>query len=327
MRAVSLKSLCLLAGFVVPCLGTSSQAEAGVIPWLYNSIFGYGWGHNYGGYGGGAPYSVGYSPMGYGYGGYGYGASYPSYSPSYSNYGYGAAPSSCGCSTGISSAPMMSAPTYSTPTPAPSNSVPANDETPMGENVKTHYQPSATYYDYYTGYTPGYVVDSGSCCVPSCVGCGSGDCASPSIKSSKPEAQPTPAGPEKKDPKEDDFNPTREGAGKGTGANTGGNGSLGNVDEALPGTELTPARRPGADGEVGTELEPPVNNSSPSGEPREQGGAIPSDRSVAVRYNPTLKRSSIAIPASVARVVRAERSSRSVVASKPVTHPQVAVKP
>lgn len=332
MRAVSLKSLCLLAGFVVPCLGTSSQAEAGVIPWLYNSIFGYGWGHNYGGYGGGVPYSVGYGSMGYGYGG-GYGvASYPTYAPSYSNFGYGGASSSCGCSTGISSAPVMSAPTYSTPTPAnstPSNSAPAGDEPPT-EQTKTYYQPSAGYYDYYTGYTPAYVVDSGSCCVP-CTSCGGGDCASPapSVKSSKPESEPTPATLDKKDPKEDDFKGTQEGAGKGTGANTGGGYSPGNVDEALPGDELKPARRPDPAGEVGTEdLAPPVNNNgSPDGKINEQGGAAPTDRSIAVRYNPTLKRSPIAIPSSVARIVRAERTSRTVMAAKPETHSQVAVKP
>ena len=337
MRAFSLKSLCLLAGFVVPCLGTSSQAEAGVIPWLYNSIFGYGWGHNYGGYGGGVPYSVGYGSMGYG-SGYGYSAaSYPTYAPAYSNFGYGAAPSSCGCSTGISSAPMMSAPNYSTPTPAnstPSNSTPGSDEPPT-EPTKTYYQPSAGYYDYYTGYTPAYVVDSGSCCVP-CTSCGGGDCATtPSVKSAKPETQPTPAGPDKKDPKEDDFKGTQEGAGKGTGANTGSGYSPGEANDVLPNklpvNENTPARRPGPAGEVGTdsgELEPPVkDDSSPDEGLREQGGAAPSDRSIAVRYNPTLKRSPIAIPSSVARIVRAERTSRTVMAVKPETHSQVAVKP
>lgn len=333
MRAVSLKSLCLLAGFVVPCLGTSSQAEAGVIPWLYNSIFGYGWGHNYGGYGGGVPYSVGYGSMGYGYGGYGYSAaSYPTYAPSYSNFGYGGASSSCGCSTGISSAPLMSAPTYSTPTPVnstPLNNGPADDDGTNDPNVKTHYQPSAAYYDYYTGYTPGYVVDSGSCCVP-CTSCGGGDCASPApVKSSKPEVQPTPAGPDKKDPKEDDFKGTQEGAGKGTGANTEGGYSPGTIEETLPGDEARPARRPNPAGEVGTEdpLEPPVKSDGPLDGAREQGGAAPSDRSIAVRYTPTLKRSPIAIPSSVARIVRAERTSRTVMAAKPETHSQVAVKP
>ncbi len=325
MRAVSLKSLCLLAGFVVPCLGTSSQAEAGVIPWLYNSIFGYGWGNNYGGgYGGGVPYSVGYGSMGYG-GGYGYsGASYPSYAPAYS--GYSGAPSSCGCSTGISAAPVMSAPTYSNPTPA--NSAPANEEPPTDGTTKSLYQPSAAYYDYYTGYTPAYVVDSGSCCVP-CMNCANGDCSTSSTKSSKPEAEPTPAESIKKGPSGDDFGPTKNGTRNGTRAGSGAGDIPVNGEEALPGSENKPAPKPGAAGEVGADgLQEPVNNESPPDGTREQGGAVPSNRSVAVRYNPTLKRSSIAIPASVARVVRADRSSRVVVAGKPdSTLSQVAAKP
>ena len=71
MRVVSAKSLCVLFGFLVPCLGMSTRAEAGVIPWLYNSIFGHGWG---GGYGGGMHYGAGYG------GGYGMGYSAPMYS-------------------------------------------------------------------------------------------------------------------------------------------------------------------------------------------------------------------------------------------------------
>ena len=71
MRVVSAKSLCVLFGFLVPCLGMSTRAEAGVIPWLYDSIFGYGWG---GGYGGGMQYGAGYG------GGYGMGYSAPMYS-------------------------------------------------------------------------------------------------------------------------------------------------------------------------------------------------------------------------------------------------------
>lgn len=76
MRIVSAKSLCVLFGFLVPCLGMSTRAEAGVIPWLYDSIFGYGWG---GGHGGGMHYGAGYG------GGYGMGYSTPMYSaPVYS---------------------------------------------------------------------------------------------------------------------------------------------------------------------------------------------------------------------------------------------------
>ena len=79
MRMISAKSLCVLFGLLVPCLGTTSRAEAGVIPWLYDSIFGYGWGG--GGYGGGG-YSYG---SGYGGGGYGAGYAAPMYStPTYS---------------------------------------------------------------------------------------------------------------------------------------------------------------------------------------------------------------------------------------------------
>ncbi len=78
MRLVSLKSFCLIAGFVVPCLGAASQSEAGIIPWVYDTIFGYG--------GGGGRYAGGRGGMnsnvGYGYGGWGGGYAYaPAYSP------------------------------------------------------------------------------------------------------------------------------------------------------------------------------------------------------------------------------------------------------
>jgi hypothetical protein len=155
--------------------------------------------------------------------------------------------------------------------------------------------------------------------------CANGDCSTSSTKSSKPEAEPTPAESIKKGPSGDDFGPTKNGTRNGTGA-----GDIPvNSEEALPGSENKPAPKPGAAGEVGTDsLEPPVNNGGPPAGTQEQGGAIPSNRSVAVRYNPTLKRSSIAIPASVARVVRADRSSRVVVAGKPdSTLSQVAAKP
>jgi hypothetical protein len=306
MRTVSLKSLCLLAGFLVPCLGTTSRAEAGVIPWLYNSIFGYGWGHNYGGYGGGVPYTAGYGSMGYGYGGYGSAAYMPAYAPAYSNYGYSSVPNSCGCSTGLSSAPVMPTPTFATPTPAPSNAEPnANDSPPKDGIYKLEYQPAVGNYDYYTGYSPAYVVDYGSCCVP-CLNCTNGDCGT-SIKSTRPAADPTPAelpaGPKKKDPSADDFSPTKEGG--------AGSKEPVNINEALPADENKPANRLGSPGDVGTDsLEPPVNNEGPPPGTNEQGGAVPSERSIAVRYNPSLKRSPIAVPKSVARVVRIDRSTR-----------------
>lgn len=99
------KSLLVLAGLFTPAL-VGAPADAGVIPWVYDSIFGYGWGHGYGG----MPY-----------GGYGYGGGYPvsyaapvyttNYAPSYgyADYSLGGsylADSSCcdpcsnGCSTG-----------------------------------------------------------------------------------------------------------------------------------------------------------------------------------------------------------------------------------
>lgn len=78
MRIVSAKSLCVLFGFLVPCVGATTPADAGVIPWLYDSIFGYGWGGG-GGYGGGMPYGANYG------GGYGMGYAAPQYSaPVYS---------------------------------------------------------------------------------------------------------------------------------------------------------------------------------------------------------------------------------------------------
>ena len=126
MRTVSMKSLCLLCGFLVPCLGTAAPTQAGVIPWLYDSIFGYGWGGSGygGGYGGGMPYSAGYN------GGYGSGMSY---SPVYSAPAY--------------SAPMMSSPAA-----------------PADGFYQSHYGPSLGYYD--GGYSSGYVADSSCCCTP-----------------------------------------------------------------------------------------------------------------------------------------------------------------
>lgn len=299
MRAFSLKSLCLLAGFVVPCLEPVPRPRPASFP---GSIT------RFSGMAGAITTAVTA------------GAPTPSVMARWvmaadtatvppairrtplltATLVICAAPSSCGCSTGISSAPMMSAPNYSTPTPAnstPSNSTPGSDELPT-EPTKTYYQPSAGYYDYYTGYTPAYVVDSGKSRRVPCTSCGGGDCATtPSVKSAKPETQPTPAGPDKKDPKEDDFKGTQEGAGKGTGANTGSGYSPGEANDVLPNklpvNENTPARRPGPAGEVGTdsgELEPPVkDDSSPDEGLREQGERL---HRIAVSLSATTPRSS-----------------------------------
>lgn len=109
MRSLK-KSLCVLAALLAP-LGTHQTAKAGIIPWAYDSIFGYGWGHGYG-----MPYGGGYG--GWGYGGYGAYNSYPvsyapapyttNYAPAYgyeTYYGPSLADSCCcdPCSTGCSS--------------------------------------------------------------------------------------------------------------------------------------------------------------------------------------------------------------------------------
>ncbi|RLS51890.1 MAG: hypothetical protein DWH91_17985 [Planctomycetota bacterium] len=83
MRLVSLKSFCLIASLVVPSLGTAHRANAGIIPRVYDAIFGYG--RVGGGYGWGAsPYM--------GYGGYAYSApvyAAPAYTTNYgSDYGW-----------------------------------------------------------------------------------------------------------------------------------------------------------------------------------------------------------------------------------------------
>ena len=272
MRTVSAKSLCVLFGFLVPCLGTTTRAEAGVIPWLYNSIFGHGWGGGYGGgYGGAVPYTSGY-------GGYGYGRG-------------------CGCGTG-DSAPMYSAPVYS----APAMSAPV---APVDGTYNAHYGPTLGYYDYGYGYGSSYVVNSGSCCTP-CSACSTGDCAT-SIQSSKPTPQPTLAVPvtpkKKKDPTIDDFSGTRPGVGPGNQEPVGG--------EALPDTERLPIRRP-VDNSVEpfvppAEAVPPVEEAPPAGTLMQ---VVPADHNIAVRYVPTPQRSVVAIPRSTARVVRIDRATR-----------------
>lgn len=97
------KSLLVLAGLFTPALA-SVPADAGVIPWVYDSIFGYGWGYGYGG----MPYG-GYGGAGYG----GYPVSYaaPVYTTNYGpGYGYSVADSCCcdPCSTGCSTGTVAS---------------------------------------------------------------------------------------------------------------------------------------------------------------------------------------------------------------------------
>jgi hypothetical protein len=135
------KSLLVLAGLLSPAL-VGARADAGVIPWVYDSVFGYGWGYGYGG----MPYG--------GYGGYGYGGGYPvsyaapayttNYAPSYgyADYSLGGeylADSSCcdpcsnGCSTGgcatsdcCTTAVQSAKPAAPEPTPINQKVTPAN---------------------------------------------------------------------------------------------------------------------------------------------------------------------------------------------------------
>lgn len=291
MRTVSMKSLCVLAGFLVPCLGTLTRAEAGVIPWLYDSIFGYGWGGGGygGGYGGGMPYSAGYG--GYGYGGYGYGSGMSYATPN---------TSSSGCCTPSYSTPSYSAPVISTPT------------APTDEQYKLNYGPSLGYYDsgysgysYAVGYGPTYSSGSDNCCVP-CSPCSTGDCGT-SIESAKPAANPTPIDstiPNTKKPKGlpgDNFGPTRNG-GTGAGAREPVNGG-----DALPLDQVKPARKLNDGSVEPDDLKTPVEEEAPP------GGTLmyaPTDRNIAVRYLTQTKRSRIAIPMSAVRVVRVDRSLR-----------------
>ena len=178
MRTVSMKSLCLLCGFLVPCLGTAAPTQAGVIPWLYDSIFGYGWGGSGygGGYGGGMPYSAGYG------GGYGSGMSY---SPSYSTPAY--------------SAPMMSSPV------APTDGL-----------YQSHYGPSLGYYD--GSYSSGYASNSSCCCTPCSTGdCATSIQSGKLDISPTPadEALPNPVKVNPKIPPEDDHGPASETGGRG----------------------------------------------------------------------------------------------------------------
>jgi len=141
------RSLGALVCFTAALFGAPARSDAGVIPWLYDSIFGYGPGNGYGGgYGWGAgygyrgTYTAGYAPFYTGY--------VASYAPAYGNaccgttanyapwtgYDYGGSccspcGNSCGtgcgtscdpgcgnncpgsnCGTGSSSAPVQSTP-------------------------------------------------------------------------------------------------------------------------------------------------------------------------------------------------------------------------
>lgn len=182
MRTISAKSLCVLFGFLVPCLGMTTRAEAGVIPWLYDSIFGYGWG---GGYGGGMQYGAGYGG-GYG-GGYGMGNAAPVYSsPAYS-------------------APVMSAPVA-----------------PVDGTYNAHYGPSLGYYDYGYGSTyvvdsGSCCVPCSACTTGDCAT--SIESAKPAPQ---PTLAVPVTPKKKKDPIVDDFSGTRPGVGPGTQEPVGG---------------------------------------------------------------------------------------------------------
>ena len=84
-------------GLLVACVagvGSPAPTEAGVIPWLYDSVFGpVGSIQARSGY---APYSAGYTPYSVGYTPYSVG--YTPYYGGYSSYYYGNSSSACGCS-------------------------------------------------------------------------------------------------------------------------------------------------------------------------------------------------------------------------------------
>jgi len=147
-------------------LGAPTRSEAGVIPWMYDSIFGYG---NYGGY------RAGYGGWGAGYGGYttGYAPFYSGYTASYglayggggnccattanyapwTGYGYGSGccspcGSSCGnacggscgtgCDTGCSNCPGGNCGSGNCGTGSSSNTVPS---TPADSGAQPTYVP------------------------------------------------------------------------------------------------------------------------------------------------------------------------------------------
>ncbi len=311
MRTISMKSVCVLVGFLVPCCGLTARSEAGVIPWIYDSIFGYGWGGSsygggHGGYGGGMPYSAGYG--GWGYGG-GYGSSYaPAYSYSGLSYGMPASGSSC-CGTASYALPSTGTgccgtPTYAAPaSPVPVISTPATtvpNSPPTDGQYNLRYGPSLGDYDsgygYYTGYGPTYAGDQGSCCVPSPACCSTGGSAT-SVESAKPAPNPTPVNKvtpvTPKTPPVDGFREHRGGTG-GVRSNE--------VEETLPSTERGPTRRPEEAG--------PANGETPPAGEVESIQFSPTEGNVAVRYVPTMKRTKIAVPTSVARVVRLDRAAR-----------------
>lgn len=298
MRTISAKTLYVLFGLLVPSLGSATPAEAGVIPWLYNSIFGHGWGNNYSG-------GSGYN------GGYGYGG------------GMASSAGCCGSSYGGGySAPVYSAPVYS----APAMSAPV---APTGETYQSLYGPTLGDYGYGYGYDSAYVVDSGSCCTP-CSACTTGDCAT-SIESAKPAPNPTPADntvpvtPKNKVPPTDQFGPSKSGTGVGGTGRTGV--GVPTDDEALPDTERRPNRKPLNESVEPlvppAEAVPPVDDAPPSGTLMQ---VVPSNHHIAVRYVPAPRRMVVAIPRSTARVVRIDRATREQL-SRVEPKPQLASNP
>lgn len=283
MRPYSIKSLCILAGLLVPVCGATSPAQAGVIPWLYDSIFGYGWGgQGYGyGYGGATPYSVGYG--GYnGYGGYGYGYSSPVYA-----------------------APTYSTPVYSAPAVTSPGALPPADGT-----YNAHYGPVIGYYGYTAAYGPAW----GSCCDP-CNACSTGNCSTP-VETGKP-ATPTPLNEEvpvtpkkQKGLPNDDMEPRRD---------RGAGGSVG-TDEVMPESENVPNRsRNSVDPDT---MEAPLEEGGteeglPAGT-KESYQPLSTDRNITSRQVPAPRRLRLPVPKSVARVVRVDRSVREQLVSSPV---------
>lgn len=236
------RSLLVLAGLFTPALA-GAPVDAGVIPWVYDSIFGYGWGH---GYGYGMPYG--------GYGGYGYGG----YPVSYA------------------------APVYT------------------------------------TNYGPGYSLADSCCCDPCSTGCSTGtvagDCCTTAVQSAKPAApEPTPvvSPVTPRNPPVDEFlRPTQPGTGAvGTErANPRENPGAGE-EEVMPRTERQPAPRPGG-GAVPPDNPNEMQEPVPDENQGLRGIKAPSDSRIAVRYVPTPTRSRIAVPSSVNRVVRIDRTTR-----------------
>jgi len=247
-----LKKSALWLAAAIAALAYEAPVQAGVIPWVYDAIFGYGTGHGY-------------------YGGYGMGYGMPS-------YGYGAYP--------VSYAPAV---------------------------YQTNYAPAYGYADY--SYMSGaYLADSCCCdpCATGCAtGCGTSDCAT-SVKSAKPEANPTPVEQSvtPRVPPKDEFRqgePTRNGTGL---QNTNGtNGSqVPESEQVLPENENSPAVRPER-GRV--EPDNPSGFSPPVQEERPPGmlQVIPREDAIAVRYVTPMTRGSVQAPVTVSQIAHISRAS------------------